>query len=243
MSIDIETAARVARLARIRVDEAALPALAQEFNTILGFIEQLNEVDVEGVEPMTSVTPQRLKRRDDVVTAGDQQAGCCRTRPTRARVLCRAEGGRMTGDLNAMTIAEARDALRRGEVTSVDLTEACLSAADAAGALNAFVHPTPDLARDQARAADARIAAGDAPAMCGIPLGIKDLFCTEGVPSQAASRILDGFPPGIRIDRDAQPLRRGRGDAGQAQHGRVRDGIVERDLLLWQRRQPVAARQ
>lgn len=73
MSIDLETAARVASLARIRVDEDALPALAQEFNAILGFIEQLGEVDVEGVEPMTSVTPQRLKRRDDVVTAGDQQ--------------------------------------------------------------------------------------------------------------------------------------------------------------------------
>ena len=50
-----------------------LPALAEEFNTILGFIEQLNEVDIEGVEPMTSVTPQRLKRREDVVTDGDQQ--------------------------------------------------------------------------------------------------------------------------------------------------------------------------
>jgi len=73
MSIDSETAARVARLARIRVDEAALPALAQEFNAILGFIEQLAEVDVEGVEPMTSVTPQRLKRREDIVTEGDQQ--------------------------------------------------------------------------------------------------------------------------------------------------------------------------
>ncbi|MET4103197.1 aspartyl-tRNA(Asn)/glutamyl-tRNA(Gln) amidotransferase subunit A [Roseovarius sp. MBR-78] len=98
-------------------------------------------------------------------------------------------------DLNTLTIAEARDALRRGEVTSLDLTEACLAAADGAGALNAFVHPTPDLARDQARAADARIAEGDAPAMCGIPLGIKDLFCTKGVPSQAASRILQGFRP------------------------------------------------
>ena len=73
MSIDKDTAARVARLARIKVDPDALGALAGEFNTILGFIEQLNEVDVEGVEPMTSVTPQRLKRRADVVTAGDQQ--------------------------------------------------------------------------------------------------------------------------------------------------------------------------
>jgi len=74
MSIDQNTAARVAKLARIKVEDDALPALASEFNTILGFIEQLNEVDVDGVEPMTSVTPQRLKRRADVVTDSNQQA-------------------------------------------------------------------------------------------------------------------------------------------------------------------------
>ncbi|MFY9240269.1 MAG: Asp-tRNA(Asn)/Glu-tRNA(Gln) amidotransferase subunit GatC [Roseovarius sp.] len=74
MSIDIETAARVAKLARIEVSPDALPALAEEFNTILGFIEQLGEVDVDGIEPMVSVTPQRLKRRADVVTDGNQQA-------------------------------------------------------------------------------------------------------------------------------------------------------------------------
>ena len=72
MSIDTDTAAKVAKLARIRVEDDALPALAGEFNRILGFIEQLQEVDVAGVEPMTSVTPQRLKRREDVVTEGDQ---------------------------------------------------------------------------------------------------------------------------------------------------------------------------
>ncbi|EDM72203.1 glutamyl-tRNA(Gln) amidotransferase, C subunit [Roseobacter sp. AzwK-3b] len=70
MSIDKDTAAKVAKLARIRVEDDALPALAQEFNDILGFIEQLNEVDVDGIEPMTSVTPMRLKRREDVVTEG-----------------------------------------------------------------------------------------------------------------------------------------------------------------------------
>jgi len=74
MSIDEDTARKVARLARIRVEEGDLPALASEFNAILGFIEQLEEVDVEGVEPMVSVTPMRLKRRDDVVTEGDQAA-------------------------------------------------------------------------------------------------------------------------------------------------------------------------
>ena len=98
-------------------------------------------------------------------------------------------------DLTKLTIAEARDALRRGETTSIALTEACLSAIDAADALGAFVHKTPEIALERAAAADQRIKAGDAPDMCGIPLGIKDLFCTEGVASQAASRILEGFRP------------------------------------------------
>jgi aspartyl-tRNA(Asn)/glutamyl-tRNA(Gln) amidotransferase subunit A len=77
-------------------------------------------------------------------------------------------------------------------VTSVELTEACLAEIDAAGALNAFVHNTPDLALEQAKAADAR---KDGGSLNGIPLGIKDLFCTKGVASQAASKILDGFKP------------------------------------------------
>ena len=74
MSIDKATAAKVAKLARIKVEDDALPALAEEFNTILGFIEQLNEVDIEGVDPMTSITPQRLKRRVDQITDGDKQS-------------------------------------------------------------------------------------------------------------------------------------------------------------------------
>lgn len=101
----------------------------------------------------------------------------------------------MTDALNKLTISDARDKLRGGEITAVDLAMSCMTAMDAAGDLNAFVHLTPEIALDQARAADARLASGDAPAMCGIPLGIKDLFCTKGVPSQAASAILEGFKP------------------------------------------------
>jgi aspartyl-tRNA(Asn)/glutamyl-tRNA(Gln) amidotransferase subunit C len=71
MAIDTETARKVAKLARIRVEPQDLPALAEKLSGILGFMEQLNEVDVTGVEPMTSVTPMRLKRRADVVTDGD----------------------------------------------------------------------------------------------------------------------------------------------------------------------------
>ncbi|NQW15745.1 MAG: Asp-tRNA(Asn)/Glu-tRNA(Gln) amidotransferase subunit GatA [Rhodobacter sp.] len=98
-------------------------------------------------------------------------------------------------ELNKLTIAQARDRMRAGELTSVEITEACIGMVDGADALNAFSTKTFDIARGQAKAADARIANGDAPDMCGIPLGIKDLFCTKGVPSQAASKILSGFKP------------------------------------------------
>ncbi len=99
-------------------------------------------------------------------------------------------------ELNRLGLADARDLLRKGEVTSVDLTNACLGAIEDAGALNAFVHKTPELALERAAKADERLAGGqEAPAMCGLPIGIKDLFCTKGVPSQAGSRILEGFRP------------------------------------------------
>ncbi|QYK40555.1 MAG: Asp-tRNA(Asn)/Glu-tRNA(Gln) amidotransferase subunit GatC [Paracoccaceae bacterium] len=74
MAIDIDTARKVAHLARIRVDEGDLPRIAQELSGILNFMEELNEVDVSGVEPMVSVTPMRLKRRADQVTDGGYPA-------------------------------------------------------------------------------------------------------------------------------------------------------------------------
>ena len=73
MSIDKDTARKAAKLARIAVAEEDLDTLAQELSGILGFMEELLEVDVEGVEPMTSVTPMALPRRKDEVTDGDQQ--------------------------------------------------------------------------------------------------------------------------------------------------------------------------
>ena len=98
-------------------------------------------------------------------------------------------------DLMKLTLASARDALRSGQITAVELTEASLAAVEASKPLNAFVHDTSDIARAQAMAADLRLQAGDAPDMCGLPIGMKDLFCTKGVATQAASAILKGFKP------------------------------------------------
>ncbi|WP_424929533.1 Asp-tRNA(Asn)/Glu-tRNA(Gln) amidotransferase subunit GatC [Amaricoccus tamworthensis] len=73
MAIDKETARRIAHLARIEVPETDLDPLAKELSAVLGFMEQLGEVDVDGVEPMTSVTPMKLAWRDDEVTDGDRR--------------------------------------------------------------------------------------------------------------------------------------------------------------------------
>ncbi len=81
MSIDTDTARKVAKLARIRVEDADLPKLAQELSGILGFMEQLGEVDVTGIEPMTGVTPMRLKRRADAVSDGNIQAAVLKNAP------------------------------------------------------------------------------------------------------------------------------------------------------------------
>ena len=99
-------------------------------------------------------------------------------------------------ELTRLTIAEARAKLVSKEITAGELTDAYLAAIEAAnGALNAYVAVTPDKARKMAAASDARLAKGEGGALEGIPLGIKDLFATEGVHTQAGSHILDGFEP------------------------------------------------
>ena len=110
----------------------------------------------------------------------------------------------------------ARDLPTR-DFTSVDLTKAHLGAMEAARALNAYVLETPDKALEMAAASDARRAKGEAGRLEGIPLGIKDLFATEGTRTTACSKILGQLHPAVRIDRHAPALARWRGDARQAQ--------------------------
>ena len=99
-------------------------------------------------------------------------------------------------ELTALTIAEARDKLKAKAITATELTDAYLAAIDTANeAINAYVTVTHDQARSMAKASDERIAKGEAGTLEGIPLGVKDLFATKGVHTQACSHILDGFKP------------------------------------------------
>jgi aspartyl-tRNA(Asn)/glutamyl-tRNA(Gln) amidotransferase subunit A len=98
-------------------------------------------------------------------------------------------------DLNSLTLADAREGLAKKSFSAVELADAHLAAIEKARALNAYVLETPERAQAMAKASDARIAAGKAGPLEGIPLAIKDMFCTEGVRSTACSHILDNFVP------------------------------------------------
>src|SRR5579859_1874356 len=98
-------------------------------------------------------------------------------------------------DLTSLTLAQARDALRKREFSATELADAYIAAAAKARALNAFVEETPERARAMAAAADARLAKGEGGPLEGMPLGIKDLYCTAGVRTTACSRILENFVP------------------------------------------------
>jgi aspartyl-tRNA(Asn)/glutamyl-tRNA(Gln) amidotransferase subunit A len=98
-------------------------------------------------------------------------------------------------DLTSLTLADARDRLRRREFSAAELVDAHLSAMERARALNAYVLETPEQARAMAKAADARLKSGDARPLEGIVLGVKDLFATKGVRTTACSHVLDNFVP------------------------------------------------
>ena len=120
--------------------------------------------------------------------------------------------------LTDLTIAEAREGLRTKSFSAEDFAQAHLDAIEAANAaINAFVLPTPERALAMAKESDVRLRKGEGGALEGIPLGIKDLFCTKGVRTTACSHILDGFTPTYEIDGVRQSLGGGRGHARQAQ--------------------------
>ena len=97
MSVDAATVKRIGRLARIRIEEAEVETYQAELNTILGFVEQLSEVDVTGVEPMTSVTPMSLRRREDKVTDGGYPEKIVANAPlSRGQFLHGAQGRRVS---------------------------------------------------------------------------------------------------------------------------------------------------
>jgi aspartyl-tRNA(Asn)/glutamyl-tRNA(Gln) amidotransferase subunit A len=112
-------------------------------------------------------------------------------------------------DLTSLTIAAARDGLKQKSFSATELAEAHIAAVEKARTLNAYVLETPDVARERARQADAKLASGNAGPLEGIPIGVKDLFCTRDVRTTACSKILGNFVPTYESTVTAQLWREG----------------------------------
>jgi aspartyl-tRNA(Asn)/glutamyl-tRNA(Gln) amidotransferase subunit A len=112
-------------------------------------------------------------------------------------------------ELTHLSLAEARDALKSKKLSAVELTRAHLAAIESARSLNCFITETPDLALSQAKASDERLARGEGGPLEGLPIGVKDLFCSKGVRTTAASRILGDFTPTYESTVSANLLRDG----------------------------------
>ena len=121
-------------------------------------------------------------------------------------------------NLTDLGVAEIRDGVAAGTFSAVEVAEAFNANVAAAKALNAFIVETPEKAIEAAKAVDDAKASGEKLGkMAGVPIGMKDLFCTEGVQTTAASHMLEGFVPTYEIDGVRQALGGRRGDVGQAQ--------------------------
>ena len=132
-----------------------------------------------------------------------------------------------------LDLAQVREGLATRALSAVELTKAYIQAVEAARDLNAFITETPEKALAMAEESDRRIAAGDARPLEGIPLAIKDLFCTEGVQTTAGSHILEGFvPPYESTVTSASLWDAGAVLAGQNQSRRVRHGLVQHHQLF-----------
>src|SRR5262245_43676663 len=152
-----------------------------------------------------------------------QQTGTSETSGPRRQHVCLRQSGRMT-DLTSLTLADARDRLRRREFSATELADAHLAAMEQARALNAYVLETPDRARAMAQAADARLMAGDARPLEGLALGVKDMFATKDVRTTAGSHILDGFLPTYESTVGANLWRDGAGMLGKLNNDEVAMG-------------------
>ena len=227
--IDREQVLHVARLARLELSDEEVTKISGELSNILEHIEKIGELDLDGVPPTSHVVdvpnalrpdePRPCLPREVVLAAGARRG---------RRRLPRAQPHGMSAEIIALTAAQAAAAVARGELDRRELFEAYRDRA-AADELNAYLWVADE--------APSRIAT--AGRSHGVPLAVKDLFCTEGVPSQAGSRILEGYRPPYTATVVRRLARGGRAAAGQDQPGRVRDGLVERELRLRAGAQPV----
>ena len=236
--------AKVARLARLALTPEEMERYGAQLGAILEHAASIQAVATEGVLPTAHPLPMLNALRPDEVEETLDREEVLAQAPDREGPYFRVpalHGGSVTGDPADLTIAAAGAALRSGELSAAALLAAVRRRAAATEAqLHAYLTLDTAGAERAAAAADAAFAPGQDPGpLAGIPVAVKDNMCTRGVETTCGSRILAGYHPPYDATVVAR-LRAGRGgDRGQDQHGRVRHGVVHRELGLRPHPQPL----
>ena len=220
--LDRDQVLHVARLARLELGEEEVARMAEELSNVLDHIEKIRELDLKGVAPTSHVIDVVNALRPDDPTPSLPREVILAAAP---EPLHDGFGvpipRRGVSELIDLTAAQAAERIRAGEISAAEVFEAYRERA-AADELNAFTWVAEAAPETNGHAGKP---------LGGVPVAVKDLFCTEGVPSQSGSKILEGYRPPytatvVRTPRGRRPAAR------QDQPGRVRDGLLERELGL-----------
>ena len=224
----------VARLARLELTDEEVERFGGELSKVLDHIETIGELgDLDDVPPTSHVVDvENALRADEPRPSLPREVALASAPDAAARRLPRAEPGRRAAmsDCSSSPPPQAADAHPRAASSTPASSGAPTASAPPPTTLNAFTW----VADEAPPEVDARRAARPA-----CPIAVKDLFCTEGIPSQAGSKILEGYRPPYTATAVEQPRRRRRAAARQDQPGRVRDGLLDRELRLRPDAEPV----